>query len=128
MARKDVFIVEPPTDTVQGNYLLIIQRGSTMFGTTSTAFAIDELVGTPYRSLRGILRDKVVVEFPRDTSYIMIDRGLVTPTSMTDLDIQDRKDAIEHQKIVDAEFPPEKRDAVAIRDDGTQRVNTQGYL
>jgi hypothetical protein len=47
---------------------------------------------------------------------------------MTTIEIQDRRDAIEHQKKVDAEFPPEKQSAIDVTEDGRQRINTQGYL
>ncbi len=129
--RKDVFVVDPPGVESPGKYILVISRGG-MFGSSSTAFAVDGLeypgTGDKSRSIRGCIGADVVVEFSSESSFIMIKRELTRPTNMTEIEIEDRRAAEESKKLIDAEFPPEKQDAVELTEDGRQRINTQGYL
>ena len=130
--RKDVFVVDPPTEETPGKYILMVSRGG-MFGSSTTAFAVDRLeyqagLGDRPTSIRGIVGNNITVEFSPDTSYIMIDRTLTKSTNMTELEIEDRRQAEEHKKAVEAEFPAEKQDAVQVTEDGRPRVNAQGYL
>lgn len=129
--RKDVFVVDPPSDETPGNYILVISRGG-MFGSSSTAFAVDGLefpgVGDKPDSIRGYQDDNLVVEFSPEASYIMIARKLTRPTNMTEIEIEDRRMAEEHKKVIEAAFPVTMQDAAEITEDGRQRINTQGYL
>ena len=129
--RKDMFVIDPPTEETPGRYLLIVSRG-TVFSSSTTAFAVDRLefngVGEKVDSIRGIQNNKIIVEFSPDSSYIMMDRGLARSTNMTELEIADRRATEEHKKVMDAEFPPGDQGAVAVTEDGRSRINTQGYL
>ena len=40
--KKDVFVIDPPTDDTPGRYILVISRGS-LFGSSTTAFSVDVL-------------------------------------------------------------------------------------
>lgn len=131
--KNDVFVVDPPTNDNPGQYLLVVSRGGLMGSTTS--FIVDRLVdkGKDKNSVQGVRFDSsrkshIVVEFSKDSSYIMIERNLVRPTNALAIEIEEREAQEEYKKALEAKFPPEKQDAVAVTADGRQKVNAQGYL
>lgn len=128
--RKSVFVVDPPTEETAGDYLLIVSRAAGMFGSSVTAFAVDSLQFSERRhfSIRAFRGADMVVEFSPDASYIMIARKSVRPTTVLDIEIEDRRESLENQKKLEVEFPPEKQGAIEVTEDGRQRINTQGYL
>ena len=129
---KSVYVVESPKAESKGKYILIVSQGHGMFGGSSSAFSVDKIVsfgqGGKIASYQGLLGNKVVVQFSGDSAFIMMDKTLTRFTNILDLEIEDRREAIEVKKRIEAEFPEEARSAVEITEEGKTRTNTQGYL
>lgn len=129
---KDVFVVESPKRDAKGSYILIVQQGHGMFGGSSSAFSVDRVVpcisGGKCYSLRGMVGTRVVVEFSGDSTFVMIDKKVTKASNITDLEIEDRREAEESKKKIDEAFPEKPQDAVTVGEDGRAKVNTQGYL
>lgn len=132
MSLKNIFTIDPPTLDSPGKYILIVQRGGGMFGGSSSAFAVDkiEYVESNKRifGIRGIVGDRIIVEFSTDSSFILIDRGITRTSSLLEIEIEDRKETEANKIELDKAFPPDNQGAVAETADGRQRINTQGYL
>ena len=87
------FEIDKPDPASDSKYILFITRGggsSGMFSSSAptTMFAVDSIApfpapfGTDYC---GYLGDREVVVFSKDSSYLLVDRALVTPLTMAEM-------------------------------------------
>lgn len=86
--ERNVFHINPPTET-QTEYVLLVSRGGTPFGgSPPIVFAVDGLsllTGPDQKpiAMQGFLKQedgtgKVVIQFPVDTQYLMVERSAVS--------------------------------------------------
>jgi hypothetical protein len=114
---RNVFVIKPPSDTAPTKYFVIVYRSGGPFGAgRPTVIGVDSLVnqGTYYQGLAG---DEVVVQFPSDVSYLLIQRSLVDAMTSVDAAKQQKEEDAELEKILG----PEKESAASGWSDGTYR-------
>lgn len=109
---RNVFLIKPPAEDKPTKFLVIVYRSGGPFGAgRPTVIAVDKFqrIITDQGNVigyEGSVAEEVVIAFPADVSYMLIDRSLVSAITPLEAAQQQKIEDDELEKILGPEKEP----------------------